>query len=57
MMDDKTAHDKEAFIADIVPTLLEKIQEGMGLKKGLTKSDLAKMSQEEKDKILEELIS
>ena len=57
MMDDKTAHDKEAFIADIVPTLLEKIQEGMGLKKGLTKADLAKMSQEEKDKILEELIS
>jgi integrase/recombinase XerD len=56
MLDDKTAHDKEAFIADIVPTLLEKIQEGMGLKKGLTKSDLAKMSQEEKDKILEKLI-
>jgi integrase/recombinase XerD len=57
MMDDKTAHDKEAFIADIVPKLLEKVHESMGLKKKLTKADLAKMTQEEKDKILEELAS
>jgi len=57
MMDDKTAHDKEAFIADIVPTLIEKVHESMGLKKQLTKADLAKMTQEEKDKILEELAS
>ena len=56
-MDDKTAQDKEAFIADIVPMLLEKVHESMGLKKQLTKADLAKMTQDEKDKILEELAS
>ena len=56
-MDDKTAQDKEAFIADIVPMLLEKVHESMGLKKQLTKADLAKMTQDEKNKILEELAS
>jgi hypothetical protein len=57
MMDDKTSHDKEAFIDEIVPMLIQKVSEGLGLKKELTKADLAKMSQDEKDKILEELIS
>ena len=57
MMDDKTAKDKETFLAEITPMLIEKVQEGMGLKKQLTKSDLAKMSQEEKNKLLEELAS
>jgi hypothetical protein len=39
-----------------LPLITQKFNEGLGLKKGLTKADLAKMSQEEKDKLLEKLL-
>ncbi len=56
-IDYKEAFDKDAIVKELLPLITQKFNEGLGLKKGLTKADLAKMSQEEKDKILEELIS
>ncbi len=56
-MDYKETWDKDAIVKELLPLITQKFNEGLGLKKGLTKADLAKMSQEEKDKILEELIS
>ena len=55
-LDYKEAYDKEAIVKELMPLITAKFNEDLGLKKGITKADLAKMTQEEKDKLLEKLI-
>ena len=49
--------DKKALIAEFMPEMARVFIESLGLTKKQTKSDIAKMSQKEKDKLLEKLLS
>ena len=53
--DSQPNYDKKAMIAEFMPTMIEVFVESLGFTKKQTKSDIAKMSQEEKDSILEKI--
>jgi integrase/recombinase XerD len=54
--DSQPNYDKKAMIAEFMPTMIEVFVESLGFTKKQTKSDIAKMSQEEKDSILEKML-
>ena len=49
-------YDKKSIIADFMPVMVNAFVESLGLTKKQSKSDIAKMSQEEKDSIIEKLL-
>ena len=54
--DSQPDYDKKAIIADFMPVMVKAFVESLGFTKKQTKADIAKMSQEEKDSILEKML-
>jgi len=55
--DNQPDYDKKAIVAEIMPEISRVFIESLGLTKKQNKKDIAKMSQKEKDSILEKLLS
>jgi len=55
--DNQPDYDKKALIAELMPEMAKIFVESLGLTKKQNKADISKMSQKEKDRLLEKLFS